>query len=197
MAWSVRDGLGGIWGPLPLTRDGSRARVAKALRQARRLGILTAMTDQPDHDYADTLEAQMIADYVSDGMPLAAACRVLGVERRQTIYEHMDKSARFRDMMEKARADGYDVLAEQCLEIADDAALDTIETRFGPKPDKEWIARSKLRVETRLKLLAKWHPKKYGDKLQVEQKTATVAIPVTDDPIAAQRAYESLMRGDL
>lgn len=153
------------------------------------------MTDQPDHDYADTLEAQMVADYVSDGMPLAAACRVLGIERRQTIYEHMDKSARFRDMMEKARADGYDVLAEQCLEIADDASLDTIETRFGPKPDKEWVARSKLRVETRLKLLAKWHPKKYGDKLQVEQKTATVAIPVTDDPIAAQRAYEELMKG--
>ena len=99
------------------------------------------------------------------------------------------------EMMEKARESGFDAIANECLEIADDAALDTIETRFGPKPDKEWLARSKLRVETRLKLLAKWHPKKYGDKLQVEQKTATVAIPVTDDPIAAQRAYESLMRG--
>lgn len=158
------------------------------------------MTDQPDHDYADTLEAQMIADYVSDGMPLAAACRVLGIERRQTIYEHMDKSARFRDMMEKARADGYDVLAEQCLDIADDSDNDYVEgtDRFGnPKImlDKEHIQRSKLRVETRMKLLAKWHPKKYGDKLQVEQKTATVAIPVTDDPIAAQRAYEALMKG--
>lgn len=153
------------------------------------------MTDQPDHDYADTLEAQMIADYVSEGMPLAAACRVLGIKRRQDVYDHIDESARFRDMMEKARADGYDALAEECLDIADDASLDTIETRFGPKPDKEWIARSKLRVETRLKLLAKWHPKRYGDKLQVEQKTATVAIPVTDDPIAAQRAYEELMKG--
>lgn len=152
------------------------------------------MTDQAP-DYADTIEAQMIADYVSEGMPLAAAARVLGIERRQTIYERMDGSARFREMMEKAREAGFDALAEECLDIADDGTLDTIETKFGPKSDKEWIARSKLRVETRLKLLSKWHPKKYGEKLQVEQKTATVAIPVTDDPIAAQRAYEALMRG--
>jgi hypothetical protein len=30
--------------------------------------------------------------------------------------------------------------------------------------DSEWISRSRLRVETRLKLLAKWDPKRYGDK---------------------------------
>ena len=152
------------------------------------------MTDQPDDDYADSLEAQMIADYVSEGQTLVSACKTLGVAL-STFYGRLNRSPRLMEMMEKARESGFDAIANECLEIADDAALDTIETRFGPKPDKEWLARSKLRVETRLKLLAKWHPKKYGDKLQVEQKTATVAIPVTDDPIAAQRAYESLMRG--
>jgi hypothetical protein len=34
-----------------------------------------------------------------------------------------------------------------------------------------WIVsmckRSKLRIETRLKLLAKWNPKKWGDKLEL------------------------------
>ena len=33
---------------------------------------------------------------------------------------------------------------------------------------KDAIQRSKLRVETRLKLLAKWSPEKYGDKKQVD-----------------------------
>lgn len=161
------------------------------------------MTDQPApvDDYADTLEAQMLADYVSEGMPLAKAGRVLGIDRRQTIYERMERSERFRAMMEQARTEGYDALAEQVLDIADDSDNDYVEgtDRFGnPKImlDKEHIQRSKLRAEMRLKLLAKWHPHKYGEKLQVEQKTATIAIPVSDDPIAAQRAYESLMRGE-
>jgi hypothetical protein len=35
-------------------------------------------------------------------------------------------------------------------------------------PDSEWISRSKLRVETRLKLLAKWDPKRYGDRLNLD-----------------------------
>lgn len=154
--------------------------------------MLCGMTDRPD--YADTLEAQILVDYVSGGMTLTSACKTLGIPVR-TIYGRIEASERFADMMEKARADGYDAIANECLEIADTTLYDTIETRNGKKPNKEWIARSKLRVETRLKLLAKWHPKKYGEKLEIEQKTATVAIPVSDDPIAAQRAYEDLMKG--
>lgn len=156
------------------------------------------MSDEPD--FADSLEAQLIADYVSGGMPLTRACAALGKDR-QFAYRAMDKSPRFTDMMEKARLAGYDELALECLDIADDDSEDWEERtnqRTGATylaPNKEFTQRSKLRVETRLKLLAKWHPKKYGEKLQVETKGATVAMPVGDDPIAAQRAYEELMKG--
>ena len=34
--------------------------------------------------------------------------------------------------------------------------------------DREVTSRSKLRVETRLKLLAKWNPKKYGEKVALD-----------------------------
>jgi len=34
--------------------------------------------------------------------------------------------------------------------------------------DTDHIQRSKLRVETRLKLLAKWNPRKWGDRQQIE-----------------------------
>lgn len=156
------------------------------------------MTDQPAPDYADTIEAQMIADYVSSGMTMTAACATLGVVPR-TIYNRINASERFAQMMEQARMDGYDAIADQVVQIADDTDNDYEEgvDRFGnPKlfPNKEHIQRSKLRAEVRMKLLAKWHPKKYGEKLEIEQKTATVAIPVGDDPIAAQRAYEDLMK---
>lgn len=141
------------------------------------------------NDYADTLEAQMLADYVSGGMPMAQACRTLDLNL-STTYDRMTKSAAFAEMMNKARDAGYDMIAVDCLQIADHVADDGDQ-----KPNKEWIARSKLRVETRLKLLAKWHPKKYGEKLEIEQKSASVAIPVGNDPIAAQRAYEALLKG--
>lgn len=156
------------------------------------------MTDQPAPDKADTLEGQMIADYVRSGMTLTAACRTLAIGVR-TVYDWIDKSERFAALMEQARLDGYDAIADQVVQIADDTDNDYEEgtDRFGnPKLflNKEHIQRSKLRAEVRMKLLAKWHPKKYGDKLEIEQKSATVAIPVGDDPIAAQRAYEDLMK---
>lgn len=131
----------------------------------------------------------MLADYVSGGMPLAQACRTLDVNL-MTTYDRMSKWPAFADMMNKARDAGYDMIAVDCLQIADHVADDG-----DVKPNKEWIARSKLRVETRLKLLAKWHPKKYGEKLEIEQKSASVTIPVGNDPIAAQRAYEALLKG--
>lgn len=140
------------------------------------------MADQPD--YAETIEAQMLADYVSGGMPLAEAMRTLGVGKTIT-YERIKNSARFAEMMELARDLG-----------ADQIACDIRHTARGAEGYSSGdVKRDKLIVETDLKLLAKWHPKKYGEKLEIEQKTASIAIPVGDDPIAAQRAYEELMKG--
>lgn len=155
------------------------------------------MSDEPD--FADTLEGEIILDMIANGQTLRAASAAVGVPY-STIFFRIGRHPKFKERMEDARSAGYEVLAEQCLEIADDGRNDLVETedRFGNpkiKLDKDHIQRSKLRVETRLKLLAKWHPKKYGEKLEIEQKTATVAIPVSDDPIAAQRAYEQLMKG--
>lgn len=153
------------------------------------------MADKPEKpDYGDTLEAQMIADYVTEGMTLIDACRTMDIPRN-TIYQRIADNPKFAAMMETAREKGYDAIANECLAIADETARDTEMGKFGPKPNKEWMARSRLRVETRLKLLAKWHPKKYGEKLQVESVNKNVEIPITDDPAAAQRAYEDLMKG--
>lgn len=57
----------------------------------------------------------------------------------------------------EAREIGHDALADQTLEIAD-----------GTRPSSEHVQLSKLRIETRLKLLACWSPKKYGNKQTVD-----------------------------
>jgi len=150
--------------------------------------------DDEKPDYGDTLKAQIIVDLVSEGKTLRYACEQAG-QAYASVHRVIRENPKFMAAMEEARAAGYDALADECVQIADETAFDTIETDHGLKANKEWIQRSKLRVETRLKLLAKWHPKKYGEKLEIEQKTATVAIPTSDDPIEAQRAYERLMKG--
>jgi hypothetical protein len=64
---------------------------------------------------------------------------------------------------------GFDAIAEEALEIADDGSNDWMERRRKDGSteevvNSEHVQRSKLRIETRLKLLAKWSPKRYGDK---------------------------------
>lgn len=76
----------------------------------------------------------------------------------------------------RAREDGEDFLAADCLNIADDNGKDVRQTKDGTEvTDHDVIQRAKLRIETRLKLLAKWNPKKYGDKL--DMTTGGEALP--------------------
>ena len=70
-----------------------------------------------------------------------------------------------------ARDLGYDNIAEECLDIADDANNDWMERTDKDGRSTGWVVngehvqRSKLRIETRLKLLAKFNPKKYGESV--------------------------------
>ena len=67
-----------------------------------------------------------------------------------------------------AREAGFEAIAEETLEIADDDAGDVTHKEkadgtmsVAKNPDN--VARARLRVETRLKLLSKWAPGKYGE----------------------------------
>jgi hypothetical protein len=62
-------------------------------------------------------------------------------------------------------------MAESCLVIADDSSGDTIETSKGVIENREFTSRSKLRVETRMWLMERLSPKKYG-KLSQEADPA-------------------------
>lgn len=98
-----------------------------------------------------------------------AICRDESMPRLRTVYDWRDADESFAARFARAREEGYDAIAQDCLEIADETGHDTKEGRNGELiPDNEWITRSRLRVETRLKLLAKWSPKKYGEKVDVE-----------------------------
>lgn len=116
------------------------------------------------------LEAEILAR-LSEGEPLRAILRSdpARFPSKSVFYAWMagddDLKARFL----KAREEGADALAEECLEIADDARNDWMERQGeGPQLNGEHVQRSKLRIYTRLQLLAKWFPQRYGDKVAME-----------------------------
>ena len=121
--------------------------------------------------------AEQMCELLSDGVPLREICRREGFPAWQTVYDWMyrddalgDEGVGLSRAIARARDIGYEAIAEECLIIADtpkwgqkqvmsdDGATTTIEDMLGHR---------KLQIETRLKLLAKWNPKKYGDKVQV------------------------------
>lgn len=115
----------------------------------------------------DPAVATKICEQLSDGIPLREICRQAGMPPWQTVYSWMDRDAALVEAIARARELGYDAIAEDCLRIADDTANDYVETEHGPRLNAEHVQRSKLRIETRLKLLAKWNPKKFGERVQV------------------------------
>jgi hypothetical protein len=116
-----------------------------------------------------------ILDGLSEGKTLTSLCAGPDMPNRSTFIDWVNGDRQLSQRFAHARETGYDVIAEECLKIADFSALDTLinEKTGNPQADSEWIARSRLRVDTRLKLLAKWYPKKYGDKIDVEHSGST------------------------
>lgn len=117
-----------------------------------------------------TLEArlsaiQAVLEGLSAGTPLKVICRAEGMPSDDTIRDWADNDEELARLIARARESGFDQIALDALAIADEIENDTINTEHGERPNTEWISRSKLRVETRLKLLAKWDPKRYGDAM--------------------------------
>jgi hypothetical protein len=70
-------------------------------------------------------------------------------------------------------------MESQLLAIADDISNDTITTEDGREfENKEWVNRSKLRIDTRKWLMAKLYPKKYGDRVDVTTDGEKINSPV-------------------
>lgn len=120
--------------------------------------------------YADRRSEIMgsVCEQIAKGVTMADICRQAGMPDRQTIYEWSVADADFALRIARARDEGADVIAEQSLAIVD------APPERGPdgKIDAGSVAHAKLRAEHRLKLLAKWNPKKYGDKIQAEHTGA-------------------------
>lgn len=100
--------------------------------------------------------ADEICSRLSKGETLVDICKDEWMPATRTVYLWKDVHPEFDTQFVRAREIGFDLIANDCVSIADNTT-----------PDAD-VQRDRLRVETRLKLLAKWDPRRYGDKQQVE-----------------------------
>ena len=121
--------------------------------------------------------AQKICEMLSDGIPLREICRQDGFPAWQTIYDWMyrddelgERGVGLSRAIAHARETGYEAIAEECLRIADTPVMGQKQVMGDDKTYttvEDMLGHRKLQIETRLKLLAKWNPKKYGDRVQL------------------------------
>ena len=112
---------------------------------------------------------------LSNGEPLRQICRDDGFPAWQTVYDWMYRDDELGEAgvglsgaIAHARDLGYDAMAEECLIIADTPKLgerQVMDDKGSTITVEDMLGHRKLQIETRLKLLAKFNPKKYGDKL--------------------------------
>lgn len=117
--------------------------------------------------------ADAICRELSAGRSLTDVCNDAAMPDKTTVrLWACDDRQGFGARYQQARQFGYESLADEMLDIADDSRNDFVERRkangeVAIVPDQEVITRSRLRVETRRWLLGRMLPKTYGDKLDV------------------------------
>lgn len=136
-----------------------------------------------------------ICERLAEGEPLAVICRDEGMPAARTVRSWALDRDDVAAAIARARVLGFDAIAEECLEISNTPVLgaeqklervpigppeqDVVDPDgFAPPPAMQYdlvvveekrrdaIDHRKLQIETRLKLLAKWDPKRYGERLQ-------------------------------
>jgi len=140
--------------------------------------------------------ATRIIEGLCDGVTMRALCRQEGMPNWRTVYDWLEQDPDFAAQVARARDLGYEALAEDIFDIADNT-----------KAISEHVQVSKLRIDTRLKLLACWSPKRYGpkqtldvgnkdgEKLQVENSADNMATAAAF-AVAAATAMRDAKRGE-
>lgn len=161
--------------PLATGPDEALPPQSAAMTQVQRPPLPVAPTERPFKRgrgrpslYTPELVEEII-DRIVDGQPLAQICRLEHMPNPTTIWNWEQERPEFSQALARARVHGHDSIAADCLDIADKSVGDTVETDKGLAMNGEFIQRSKLRVDTRLKLLACWDPR-YSTRVAVEHE---------------------------
>lgn len=99
--------------------------------------------------YPRAITVQRIAEVMALGHPLSRVCQMPGMPTIDLVMKWQRADPAIRRTIQEARAIAADAIAEECLQIADDAT-----------PESVRVAR--LRITTRLRVIGAWAPEQYA-----------------------------------
>ena len=141
--------------------------------------MVASKKNKPPKKGRPTIYTQSVADEIctrlSEGESLNKICMDPHMPGKAIVYIWLSdgKHKPFLDKYMCARELQADTFIDECLDIADASAIDTLvkTSKNGEEyevPNHEWIARSKLRVDTRMKMAEKMAPRKYAPQAKHE-----------------------------
>lgn len=87
---------------------------------------------------------------------------------RKEFYRWINENELFCNQYARACELRAENIFEEIIEISDDSGEDiTIDEMGIPRENREFVSRSRLRVDARKWVLSKMNPKKYGEKLDI------------------------------
>lgn len=119
-----------------------------------------------------------ICDRLEKGETMTSILNQNGMPAHRTVLDWAEQDNEIAACIARAREIGFDAIADSTFTIADDGSNDTYTDEDGEtKINQDIVARSKLRIWTRLQLLAKWCPKRYADA-PTQQTNVQVGVGV-------------------
>jgi len=115
--------------------------------------------------------AEEIIKIISNGESLRSWCRTPGHPSFTTVYDWLRKDEQFALRFKEARNCGFDAIADECKVIAGTQPTDQL--------DLNW---KKLQIDTALRLLGKWDPARYGERVGVDHGGSVTINVVTGLP---------------
>jgi hypothetical protein len=114
--------------------------------------------------------ADLICEKIAEGQSMRNICQADDMPAMSTVFKWLRENAEFSQQYARAKDECADMMAEEMLEIADDATNDWMERfdkdggNIGWQLNGEHVQRSRLRIDTRKWLASKLKPKKYGER---------------------------------
>ena len=117
-----------------------------------------------------------ICERLAEGQTLREICRQPGMPSHPTVLRWVtDNHEDCAQQYALARDFGYEIMADEILEIADNGTNDWMQRQrqngsIETVTNKDHLERSRQRIDARKWLLSKALPKKYGDKQTIDGK---------------------------
>ena len=146
------------------------------------------MTKPMPYDEAIALE---VCERIAQGEGLEGICEDPRLPCETTVRKWMAKESSFAAAYARAREQQMEKWADDVIRIADDASGDYVD-RIGKDGevervvDPETVQRSKLRIDTRMRLMSKFAAKRFGDKLDLTLTGAVEVSSLSDAELEAR-----------